>query len=251
VTSAKGGGCPATWGIAGGNGQRRNRRVHAIKICGITREDDALFAARCGVQALGFIFYPRSPRCIEPERARTIIGRLTALSAVPGKTPLLPCPVFPFPGRVATVGVFVNEKPERILEIAAYCGIDLIQLHGDESPEDCRFLPRERLIKALSLERPADLERLRDYPVRAVLVDVRERERYGGTGKRADWILAAQAARLVPLILAGGLAPENIREAVAAVHPAALDLNSGVESAPGIKDHQKIQAVTDLLNTAS
>jgi phosphoribosylanthranilate isomerase len=222
---------PVNVGHRQGNGLETDRRGTAVKICGITREEDALFAIRCGVQALGFIFYPRSPRCIEPERARSIIDRLPA---VPEETPLLPCPVFPFPGRVATVGVFVNEKPERILEIADYCGLDLIQLHGDESPEDCRILPRGRLIKALPLERPADLERLRNYPVRAVLADVREKGKYGGTGKRVDWILAAQATKLVPLILAGGLAPENIREAVAAVHPAALDLNSGVESGPGI-----------------
>ncbi|MDA8124910.1 MAG: phosphoribosylanthranilate isomerase [Deltaproteobacteria bacterium] len=192
-----------------------------IKVCGITRLEDALCAVDCGAGALGFIFHPQSPRYLPPAKARTIIAAL--------------------PRGVATVGVFVNESPGQVARIAGEAGIDLIQLHGDESPAYCRAFPPERLIKAVAPNGEADLKALADYAVRAFLIDARSEERYGGTGRCADWDLAARIARSRPLILAGGLKEDNIDTALSVVAPSAVDLNSGVEQAPGIKDHDRLR----------
>jgi phosphoribosylanthranilate isomerase len=194
-----------------------------IKICGITRLDDALCALDAGADALGFIFHPPSPRCVTAEQARAIIAAL--------------------PSHVVTVGVFVNETPERIGAIADESGIDLFQFHGDESPDDCQAFPAGRLIKALSPRDSQDLARLALYAVRAFLIDRQEAGLYGGTGRQADWGLAARLAQRVPLILAGGIREENCAEALSTVQPAAVDLNSGVERAPGIKDHVRLQRI--------
>jgi phosphoribosylanthranilate isomerase len=196
-----------------------------IKICGITRLEDALCATQSGADALGFIFHPASPRYCAPERALEIIAAL--------------------PRKIATVGVFVNAEAERMAQIVEMCGIDLIQLHGDESPQYCRQLPPERLIKAVFPRTAEDLEAMDAYEVRAFLVDFRDAERYGGTGKRADWDLAAQLCRKHPLILAGGLNEENIVSALAAVAP------SGVEEAPGIKDHDRLRRIVALIRSES
>ena len=198
-----------------------------IKICGITRIDDALCAAACGADAVGFIFHPSSPRYIEPKRAKEIV---TAL-----------------PREITTVGVFVNWNAEEVARTIADCGLDLIQLHGDESPEYCRRFPSERIIKAVSPRTPEDLRALDAYEVRAFLVDFREAGRYGGTGKRADWEFAVRLRESRPLILAGGLCIENIGEALAAVSPHAVDINSGCERAPGIKDHDRIRRIIALI----
>jgi len=198
-----------------------------IKICGITRIEDALCAAESGANAVGFIFHPASPRYIAPERAKAIIAGL--------------------PAGIATVGVFVNREAEEVARTAEECGLDMIQLHGDESPEYCRRFPPEQIIKAVFPARPEDLTTLGAYDVRAFLVDYREAGRSGGTGKRADWKLAARIREAHPLILAGGLAMENIGEAIATVAPDAVDLNSGVETAPGIKDHEKIRRIVGMI----
>jgi phosphoribosylanthranilate isomerase len=198
-----------------------------IKICGITRIDDALCAAACGVDAVGFIFHAASPRCIAPERAKEIIAAL--------------------PRGIATVGVFVNREAEEVALTVDDCGIDLIQLHGDESPEYCRRFPPERVIKAVFPRTPENLRTLETYDVRAFLTDFREAGRYGGTGKRADWGLAARLGETHPLILAGGLCIENISEALAAVAPGAVDINSGCEKAPGIKDHDRMKQLVGLI----
>jgi phosphoribosylanthranilate isomerase len=198
-----------------------------IKICGITNIDDALCAADCGADAIGFIFHPPSPRCIAPERAKEISAAL--------------------PGGIAKVGVFVNREAEEVSRIAADCGLDLIQLHGDESPEYCRRFPPERLIKAVFLRTPKELRAFDAYDVRAFLVDFREPGRYGGTGKRADWNLAATLGRERPLILAGGLDIDNIGEALSAVAPAAVDINSGCERTPGIKDRDRMRQIIGLI----
>jgi|WetSurMetagenome_2_1015567.scaffolds.fasta_scaffold78415_3 phosphoribosylanthranilate isomerase len=198
-----------------------------IKICGITNIGDALCAAACGADAVGFIFHPESPRNIAPKRAKEIIAAL--------------------PRGIATVGVFVNREAKAAARTAAACGLDLIQLHGDESPEYCRRFPPERIIKAVSPRTPEDLRALDAYEVRAFLVDFREAGRYGGTGKRADWGLAARLRESRPLILAGGLCIENIGEALSAVAPDAVDINSGCERAPGIKDHERMKRIIGLI----
>ncbi len=198
-----------------------------IKICGITRIVDALWAAESGADAVGFIFHPPSPRYITAEKAKAIIAEL--------------------PEGIVTVGVFVNRPAEEVERTAADCGLDLIQLHGDESPEYCRRFPAKRLIKAVSPRTPEERRRLAGYGVRAFLIDARDTSRYGGTGKRADWELAAELGKTHPLILAGGLDVGNIAEALAAVAPRAADINSGCELAPGIKDHGRLRQIIGMI----
>jgi len=200
-----------------------------IKICGMTRLEDALTAAECGVDALGFIFYPASSRHVTPETARTIIQG--------------------FPEHIVRVGVFVNQNPFEVLDIAHFCGLDLIQLHGDESPADCRRFPAERLIKAVSSGMRTDPETLAGYPVRAILLDHREAECYGGTGKTSDWNLARSIRAAFPLILAGGLREDNIEEAIRTVAPDAVDLNSGVEASPGEKNPEKVRSIIKMIRS--
>lgn len=190
-----------------------------VKICGITNVDDALHAAACGADALGFVFYEKSPRCLLPEAARQIIACL--------------------PPFVTTVGLFVNEAPERIRQVADFCGLDVIQLHGDEGPEQSH-LPPYRVIKALRVKDETSLARLEEYRVSAILLDAWVPGVYGGTGEKFDWDLAAAVARQRPVVLAGGLMPENVAEAVRTVRPYGVDVSSGVEAAPGKKDPDKV-----------
>lgn len=192
-----------------------------VKICGITNLEDALQASACGADALGFVFYDKSPRCVTPEAAQAIIAAL--------------------PPFVTTVGLFVNEAPGRIREIADFCGLDVIQLHGDETPTECEFAPR-RTIKALRVKDAASLGGHGDYRVAALLLDAWVKDAYGGTGHSFNWALAAEVARQRPVILAGGLTAENVAAAVAAVAPYAVDVSSGVEAAPGTKDPDKVAA---------
>ena len=199
-----------------------------VKICGITNLEDALCAAQNGVAAVGFMFYPPSPRYIEPQKAREIIDRL--------------------PSHLVKVGVFVNENPDEVQRIYDGCPLDMIQLHGDESPGYCRSFPAERLIKALELKDEEDLKRAAAYDVAAILADSRHADLYGGTGKTSNWELASHLTG--PLVLSGGLKENNIAEALKIVHPAALDIASGVEMSPGKKDHLKIQRIMQLIQTA-
>ena len=194
-----------------------------IKICGSTNIEDALASASVGADALGFVFHPPSPRYVTPGKAREIIAGL--------------------PSSICTVGVFVNLAAAEVLQIAELCGLDLIQLHGAETAEYCRRFPRERVIKALSFRSEEDFAVMAGYPVRAFLVDAHDPVRFGGTGKTCDWNLARKAAARHPLVLAGGLGTENILAALEAVHPLAVDISSGVETAPGKKDHEKIRSV--------
>jgi phosphoribosylanthranilate isomerase len=198
-----------------------------IKICGITSLADALNAAACGADALGFIFYRQSPRYIDPMAAADIIARL--------------------PGHICKIGVFVNETEETVKETAAACGLDLIQLHGDETVEYCMGFHPETLIKALPLETEEDLQGASPYNVGALLVDARASGRYGGTGKQASWELAARLGKDKPLILAGGLNSKNIAAALRTVQPRAVDINSGVESAPGKKDTEKVKEIIGII----
>ncbi len=188
-----------------------------VKICGLTRKEDALEAARLGAWAVGFIFYPKSPRFIEPVRVREITAAL--------------------PSDVLKVGVFVNETPEAMRRAADIAGITVYQLHGDEAPA-----AHDRAwIKAFRLKRASDLDELpRHAGALGFLLDA-PGDGYGGTGRKSDWALAREARRLgTPIILSGGLNAENVVDAIAEVDPFALDLSSGVESAPGIKDHVKL-----------
>ena len=198
-----------------------------IKICGITNIDDALCAAACGADAVGFIFHEASPRYIAPKRAKEIIAAL--------------------PRGIATVGVFVNREAEEVAQTVEDCGLDLIQLHGDESPEYCRRFSSERVIKTVFPRCIEDLAALDAYDVRVFLADFREAGLFGGTGKRADWGLAARLGKSHPLILAGGLCIENIGKALSAVAPGAVDINSGCERAPGIKDHDRMKRIVGLI----
>jgi phosphoribosylanthranilate isomerase len=191
-----------------------------VKICGITNLEDALFAAEAGADALGFVFYAKSPRCIVPDRAREIILRL--------------------PPFVAKVGVFVNEELDQVEKIMACCHLDYAQLHGDETPEQVAALA-PRAIKAVRVRSMADVERLRDYRAAAYLLDAYHPTKPGGTGETWDWELATAAKQYGPIILAGGLTPDNVVGAIKRVHPYAVDVSSGVEAAPGIKDHQKVR----------
>jgi len=203
--------------------------VTAIKICGITNKEDAFFAAACGADAIGFIFHPPSPRYVTPEIVKGIIEEL-----------LHP---------IITVGVFVNMASEEVKRIMELCGLDMLQLHGAESPAFCSQFPRSQVIKAIALRKEADLAQLRDYPVKAVLVDAYDAQRHGGTGAKADWAIAAKAKKYHPLILAGGLSLANIQEAITSVSPDAVDINSGVESAPGRKDHAKVKEIIELVHS--
>jgi phosphoribosylanthranilate isomerase len=198
-----------------------------IKICGITNSEDALGAADLGADAIGFIFQTASPRYVSPQKAKEIIRLL--------------------PSAITRVGVFVNCDEDEVKRTADICGLDVIQLHGDESPEYCRRFPPEAIVKAVSLNSPDDLACLGSYDVRAFLADSRHDGRYGGTGRKANWELAARAAEKYPLILAGGLNAANIAVGLATVKPTAVDINSGVEKKPGRKDHERMRQLIAIV----
>jgi len=185
-----------------------------IKICGVTRAEDALAAVRLGADALGFNFWPGSKRHVTPAAARAIIARL--------------------PPFVTSVGVFVNQTEGEMRAIAAESGIQVFQLHGDEPPELCARLPLP-VVKAIPVDQIRTLSRLLSYEVSAFLLDTPSRG-YGGSGEPFDWSLAEGVSEVAPVILAGGLTPENVAAAVRAVRPYAVDVASGVESSPGVKD---------------
>lgn len=200
-----------------------------VKICGITSLKDALLAAKNGVAAVGFVFYPPSPRFIEPQKAAQIVKAL--------------------PARLVKVGVFVHAKESYVQRTFEDCRLDMIQLHGDESPAYCRQFPKNRIIKALTLKTEEDVRRAGDFDAAAILVDARHAGLYGGTGKTADWDLARKIAG--PLILSGGLNDSNVLLALREVRPAALDINSGVELRPGKKDAAKIARILQIIHSAA
>ena len=201
-----------------------------IKICGITNMEDAVMAFAYGADALGFIFYEKSPRYVSPETAMSIIQNL--------------------PDEISKVGVFVNHDIHAVREIYEFCGLDLIQLHGDESPDYCREFPQSILIKAISPMNEADLGIVNRYDVKAVIIDARESGLYGGTGKKSNWELAAKLKEMHLLVLSGGLNPGNILQAIKTVSPHAVDVNSGVELSPGKKDPKKVQSMIETVHAA-
>ena len=194
-----------------------------VKICGITCVEDALLAADAGADAIGLMFYEHSPRHIALADAAAIHRAL--------------------PPHIARVGVFVNPSEGDVTEAIAACGLTILQFHGDESPDFCRQFPW-MTVKALRVRDAASLDALEPYSTDAFLLDAYTPDAHGGTGARFDWDLAvaAQERFRKPLFLAGGLTAENVAEAVRRVHPFAVDVSSGVESAPGKKDAAKIRA---------
>ena len=191
-----------------------------IKICGITNIEDALYAADLGVDALGFVFYSQSPRHIEPKKARKIIQQL--------------------PPFLAKVGVFVNERAARVNEIIELTGIDVVQLHGQEAPEYCQRFER-KVVKAFRIAPDFDPAQIEVYEVDAYLLDTYVRGIYGGTGEVFNWEIAKRAEQYGRIILAGGLNPGNIKEAICQVEPYGVDISSGVEIRPGEKDKRKLE----------
>ena len=200
-----------------------------IKICGITNLDDAHAAVAAGADALGFNFYQPSPRYITPESAREIINTL--------------------PASVLTVGVFVNEpSPDAVRAIADRAGVKAVQLHGDESPDYCRAL--NSVIKNFSISTDFDVDQIRGYEVDAVMLDTKHNHLRGGTGRVFDWSIAQRVSQFVPkLFLAGGLAPENVSDAIALVHPYAVDTCSAVEDKPGIKNHERMRVFVSVVRS--
>lgn len=192
-----------------------------VKVCGMTQWEDAEYAVEQGADAVGFIFYKKSPRSVTMKEAREIILKL--------------------PPFVDTVGVFVNESPDRVNKIADYCGLDLVQLHGEESPAFCRKIHR-RVIKAFRVADLHSIKQIEKYSVSGFLLDTFCDDLHGGTGKTFDWNLALPAKKMGPVILAGGLTPRNVAQAVRQVRPYGVDVCSGVEKTPGIKDPEKVRA---------
>jgi phosphoribosylanthranilate isomerase len=193
-----------------------------VKICGVTNVEDAMAAVEAGADALGFIFYEPSPRYVSPEVAGNIIREL--------------------PPFVAKVGVFVNAVEHTMLITAAQIGLDTLQLHGDEPPAPWRSCSLNT-IKAFRVRDADSLRVLPDYDTSAWLLDSFVPDKLGGTGAKFNWDLAVEARKLGrPIILAGGLTPENVADAVRKVRPYAVDVSSGVEAAPGKKNHAKVRA---------
>ena len=202
-----------------------------VKICGITNLEDAQQAISLGADALGFNFYKRSPRYLEPSKAKLIIEALPPL--------------------VSLVGIFVDEfSPDRILSIAHAIGIGSVQLHGSEAPEYVKRVSELRVIKAFRVADDFDLNQMAAYSVGAYLLDGFDPKVMGGTGKTFDWSLAIQAKKMGRIILAGGVAASNIYDAITRVRPYAVDVCSGIESEPGKKDASKMEQLFSEIRRA-
>lgn len=194
-----------------------------IKVCGITTPEDGLYAVEMGADAIGLVFAPESPRRVGIEKAAEISGAL--------------------PERVLRVGVFVNEKPERVLGISREAGLDVAQLHGEESPEEVEALCDEGLtvIKAIRLRDDNSLGALSNYAPDLFLLDAFSREARGGTGERFDWALAEGIRGYDNIVISGGLSAENVAEAVEFFRPGWVDASSALEASPGVKEAGKIR----------
>ena len=200
-----------------------------IKVCGITNKEDAMNAVSLGVNAIGFIFYPNSPRYVTPNVVEEIAMFL--------------------PPFVITVGVFVNQDKAEIANIVQQCKLNLVQLHGDESPRDCLESP-VRVIKAFRVASPEDIDPISPYQgaVSGMLLDAKEDLLDGGTGKTFDWGLALKAKEYhIPLILSGGISLKNVQKAIKLVSPYGIDICSGLEKEPGLKDYNKMQEFMTII----
>jgi phosphoribosylanthranilate isomerase len=198
-----------------------------VKICGVTRAEDAALAAELGAWAVGTIFFGGSPRACDPAVAETIGADLKR--------------------RVELVGVFVNSSLDEVALLADRCGLTILQLHGDEGPAYCREAARRtgcRVMKAVSVKDAASLRRLRAFrEVDLHLLDAHSLDARGGTGITFDWELARSHRGPIPVVLSGGIDPGNVRDAIAAVQPYAVDSASGTEAEPGVKDPAKVEAL--------
>jgi len=198
-----------------------------VKICGITRTEDADLAVACGASAVGFVFWPNSPRFIDPARAQAIASGL--------------------PPFVTPVGVFVNQPADDVNAVAALVGLGAVQLHGDESLEYVGSI-RRPVLKAMTLTGTSD-HTFDQWPLTTmVLLDAHDPLRRGGTGKIVDWTRAASVAARRRIVLAGGLTPANVIDAIDRVRPFGIDVSSGVESSPGIKDATRLKALFAAVN---
>jgi len=210
------------------------QRSIKVKVCGITNGEDALAAVESGADALGFIFYEKSPRYVVPAIAGQIIAELPPL--------------------VVSLGVFVNEGLATVRSIMDTCHLGMAQLHGDENASYCHELSRP-VIKALRLKNRESLLALAEYQgrgsVRGFVLDTFSELAYGGTGQITDWNLAAEVAKSTPILLAGGLTADNVTEAIRVVRPYGVDVSSGVESAPGKKDRAKLRAFLEAVRVVS
>jgi phosphoribosylanthranilate isomerase len=199
-----------------------------VKVCGITRLEDADAAVAAGARALGFIFWPESPRFLDPHRARAIV------SALP-----------PF---VTTVGVFVNQPTAYVNGVAALARLSAVQLHGDETIDEAARVARP-VVKAIGVSAATQAGAADAWPARVtMLVDAHDPRRRGGTGRTIDWTVAAAIAARRRTILSGGLTADNVADAVARVRPFGIDISSGVERAPGIKDHARMRALFEVVH---
>lgn len=208
--------------------------AYRTKICGITNIEDARVAVTAGADALGFLLYRKSPRYVDPMIVQQIVAQL--------------------PPFILPVGVFVNEEIKIVRDLMDTCGLALAQLHGDESATYCREL-RRPVLKALRLKDRSTFVALAEFQarieVRGFVLDALSEEAYGGTGQVVDWGLARQAAQAATVILAGGLTPENVGQALRAVQPYGVDVSSGVEVTPGKKDHEKVRAFLRAVSAVS
>lgn len=199
-----------------------------VKICGITSLENACMAVNYGASAIGMIFYSGSPRYVEPNKAAQWIGRVS--------------------GKVKKVGVFVNENIEIIRSTIEKLNLDYIQLHGNESPEFCKEILKP-VIKVLRVDKHVDNSVLEKYNVYAFLLDTYKEDKPGGTGEKFKWEFVSALKTETPIILSGGLNADNIIEGINVIQPAAVDLNSGVESSPGEKDDNKMQQLFKILKS--
>jgi phosphoribosylanthranilate isomerase len=196
-----------------------------VKICGITRLEDARFAVECGARALGFVFWPESPRSIDPDRAVAIVSAL--------------------PPSVTPVGVFVNQSSEYVNAVAALVRLGAVQLHGDETAAYADSMTRP-VIKAVGVARTD--EEIDGWPSGTLLLlDVDDPARRGGTGRTIDWTRASAIAARRRVMLAGGLTPDNVADAITCVQPFGLDVSSGVEVVPGVKDHRRLERLFEVI----
>lgn len=193
-----------------------------VKICGITTPEDARDAVLLGTDAIGLNFYEKSPRCIDASRAAAIIEQLPAL--------------------VSVIGVFVNHPdPQGLEDFALSLGLHGVQLHGSETPDYCSMIQRVKVIKGMRIDSNFKVESLRNYGNRMFILDTGTPAQFGGTGQTFDWNQAYGANAFGSIVIAGGLNPENVGEAVSRLHPFAVDVSSGVESAPGKKSYDKMR----------
>ncbi len=199
-----------------------------VKICGITNLEDAQDAIKAGCDALGFVFYKKSPRYIAPARAREIIAGL--------------------PKKIVKVGVFVNAQEKTIKHIAKLCGLDILQFHGAESPQFCLKFKAYKIIKAFRIGERIDLAEILKYKTFAYLFDTFIKNKIGGTGKKFSWILLRHLSGFhQPIFLSGGLSVENVKEAISQVQPDWVDASSSVELKPGKKDSKKVKEFIEVV----